>query len=68
MKDEYHDELSAFLADLVPFLRIRGKHYMADRAEQLQQDLPRHDSIAEARWQQRREIFEHIDPEVTHDI
>ena len=68
MKDEYHDELSAFFADLVPNLRYCGQHRLADRAEQLQQDLPRHDSLAEARWQQRREIFEHIDPEVTHEI
>lgn len=68
MKDEYHDELSAFFNDLIPQLRVRGKHYMADRAERLRQDLPGHDSIAETRWQQRREIFEHIDPEVTHEI
>lgn len=68
MKDEYHDELSAFFADLVPNLRDRGQHEIADRAERLQQGLPMHDSIAETRRQQRREIFEHIDPEVIHEI
>ncbi len=68
MKDEYHDELNAFFSDLVPSLRDRGQHDMAVRAERLRQDLPMHDSIAETRWQQRREIFEHIDPEVINDI
>ena len=68
MKDEYHDELSAFFADLLPNLRDRGQHEIADRAERLQQKLIIHDSIAETRWQQRREIFEHIDPEVAHEM
>lgn len=68
MKDEYHDELAEFFDMQIPWLRDRGQHDMADRAERLRQDLPMHDSIAETRWQQRREIFEHIDPEVINAL
>ena len=60
MNNEYHAHLHEFLADLVPHLRERGQHHLADRAERLQQDLPVHDA-AETVWQQRRKLLESID-------
>ena len=68
MKDEYHNSLSKFFEYAIPRLRECGQHDVADRAERLLQDLPGHDSIAETRWQQRREIFEIISEEMYDKI
>ena len=61
MNNEYHAQLHEFMTELVPHLRERGQHHLADRAERLQQDLPGHDAAAETVWQQRRKLLEFID-------